>query len=243
MINEWNKDGPTVNEEVPGDEWYEREKAAFIAWWESEGQKKFGETPTLAAGAGWLARAEAVRSETALTDEKGRPMTYWGGAASPDKKHGGSPLTEHEIAVLREEMLSDDGFLPEGKERVARLCDMALASIAPSAVARSTDDAPGKVPPDEFIEAVNSWLNKWPTDHLTWRMGDLYDRIVSAGFVRSARALIIEECAKYVELEARSCRPGSSADDQNWGFCLQSVATKMRRDLSAPPDRTTPNDG
>jgi hypothetical protein len=64
MINEWNKDGPTVNEEVPGDEWYEREKAAFIAWWESEGQKKFGETPTLAAGAGWLARAEAVRSET-----------------------------------------------------------------------------------------------------------------------------------------------------------------------------------
>jgi hypothetical protein len=68
------------------DEWYEREKAAFIAWWESEGQKKFGETPTLAAGAGWLARAEAMRSETALTDEKGRPMTYWGGAASPDKK-------------------------------------------------------------------------------------------------------------------------------------------------------------
>jgi hypothetical protein len=67
-----------------------------------------------------------------LTDEKGRPMTYWGGAASPDKKHGGSPLTEHEIMVLREEMLSDDGFLPEGKERVARLCDMALASIVPA---------------------------------------------------------------------------------------------------------------
>lgn len=36
-----------------------------------------------------LALAEeviAMRSETALTDEKGGPMTYWGGAASPDKK-------------------------------------------------------------------------------------------------------------------------------------------------------------
>lgn len=42
------------------DQWYEREKSAFIAWWESEGQKKFGATPTLAAGAGWLARAEAA---------------------------------------------------------------------------------------------------------------------------------------------------------------------------------------
>jgi hypothetical protein len=39
-------------------EWYERERAAFIVWWESEGQKKFGATPTLAAGAGWFARAE-----------------------------------------------------------------------------------------------------------------------------------------------------------------------------------------
>lgn len=47
--------GPNV--ESP-DEWYERERAAFIAWWESEGQKKFGEAPTLAAGAGWFARAE-----------------------------------------------------------------------------------------------------------------------------------------------------------------------------------------
>lgn len=43
------------------DEWYERERNAFIAWWESEGQKKFSDTPTLAAGAGWLARAEAAR--------------------------------------------------------------------------------------------------------------------------------------------------------------------------------------
>lgn len=45
-------------------EWYERERAAFIAWWESEGQKKFGADPTLAAGAGWLARADAARSAT-----------------------------------------------------------------------------------------------------------------------------------------------------------------------------------
>lgn len=47
-----------------------------------------------------------------------------------DKKHGAySPLTEHEIEVLREEMLADDGFLPEGKGRVARLCDMAVNSL------------------------------------------------------------------------------------------------------------------
>lgn len=42
-------------------EWYEREKAEFIAWWESEGQKKFSETPTMAAGAGWFKRAEKER--------------------------------------------------------------------------------------------------------------------------------------------------------------------------------------
>jgi hypothetical protein len=48
---------------MTNDEWYERERAAFIAWWESEGQAKFGATPTLAAGAGWLAKAEAVRPE------------------------------------------------------------------------------------------------------------------------------------------------------------------------------------
>lgn len=51
-------------------------------------------------------------------------------APSDDKLHGAySPLTEHEIQVLREEMLSDDGFLPEGKERVARLCDMAVNAL------------------------------------------------------------------------------------------------------------------
>lgn len=42
------------------EKWYERERAAFIAWWESEGQKKFSKNPTLAAGAGWLARAETA---------------------------------------------------------------------------------------------------------------------------------------------------------------------------------------
>lgn len=42
--------------------WYERETAAFKAWWESEGEKKFSASPTMAAGAGWLARAEAARS-------------------------------------------------------------------------------------------------------------------------------------------------------------------------------------
>lgn len=42
------------------DEWYEREKAAFRTWWEDEGEKTFSGTPTLAAGAGWFARAEAA---------------------------------------------------------------------------------------------------------------------------------------------------------------------------------------
>lgn len=41
-------------------EWYERERSAFIVWWEAEGQKKFSGAPTIAAGAGWLARAEAA---------------------------------------------------------------------------------------------------------------------------------------------------------------------------------------
>ena len=46
------------------DKWYERERAAFIAWWEAEGQKKFSDTTTIAAGAGWLARAEAAISSS-----------------------------------------------------------------------------------------------------------------------------------------------------------------------------------
>lgn len=50
---------PATNGESP-DEWYEREKTAFRAWWESEGEKTFSRTPTLAAGAGWFARAEAA---------------------------------------------------------------------------------------------------------------------------------------------------------------------------------------
>lgn len=62
--------GSTPRGESP-DEWYEREKAAFIAWWESEGQKKFGETPTLAAGAGWLARA-AFSVDQSSTDTPAR---------------------------------------------------------------------------------------------------------------------------------------------------------------------------
>jgi hypothetical protein len=62
---------------MTNDEWYERERAAFIAWWESEGQAKFGATPTLAAGAGWLAKAEAVRPEARPTkpfDEAARKI-------------------------------------------------------------------------------------------------------------------------------------------------------------------------
>jgi hypothetical protein len=45
------------------DEWYERERAAFIAWWEADEGKKFSGNPTLAAGAAWFARAESLLSE------------------------------------------------------------------------------------------------------------------------------------------------------------------------------------
>lgn len=56
-----NQPGPTTSP-AEADDWYERERAAFIAWWESQGQKKFSDTPTLAAGAGWFARAEQAAS-------------------------------------------------------------------------------------------------------------------------------------------------------------------------------------
>jgi hypothetical protein len=59
-MNDFRDQTPPQIEGSP-DEWYEREKAAFISWWESEGEKKFGATPTLAAGAGWFARAERVK--------------------------------------------------------------------------------------------------------------------------------------------------------------------------------------
>jgi hypothetical protein len=57
-------DAPSGPKRESDDEWYERERAAFIAWWESEGQKQFSDTPTLAAGAGWLARADRVSPAT-----------------------------------------------------------------------------------------------------------------------------------------------------------------------------------
>lgn len=57
---------------------------------------------------------------------------------------------------------------------------------APAVSDKETTDKVGQVPPDEFIEAVQAWMNKWPAEHLAWRIGDLYDRIVTAGFVRSA---------------------------------------------------------
>jgi hypothetical protein len=41
-----------------------------------------------------IERLRAMPSETALTDEKGRPMTYWGGAASPDKEHSDTPRVD-----------------------------------------------------------------------------------------------------------------------------------------------------
>jgi hypothetical protein len=38
----------------------------------------------------------------------------------------GEFLTEEEIAVLREDLISDGGWLPGGRSRVSILCDMAL---------------------------------------------------------------------------------------------------------------------
>ena len=52
------------------DEWYERERAAFIAWWEADEGKKFSGNPTLAAGAAWFARAESLLSARKLTTER-----------------------------------------------------------------------------------------------------------------------------------------------------------------------------
>jgi hypothetical protein len=57
VVQEWLASPYGPVSESP-DEWYARERAAFISWWESEGQAKFSETPTIAAGAGWFARAE-----------------------------------------------------------------------------------------------------------------------------------------------------------------------------------------
>jgi hypothetical protein len=45
-----------------------------------------------------ITELRALQSETALTDEKGRPMTYWGGAASPDKEHSSTPRTNAVVA-------------------------------------------------------------------------------------------------------------------------------------------------
>lgn len=61
---------------IESQEWYERERAAFIAWWESEGQEKFSATPTLAAGAGWFARAEAASSPSEAEGEAVRLLKH-----------------------------------------------------------------------------------------------------------------------------------------------------------------------
>lgn len=52
------------------EQWYERETAAFRAWWEAGGEKTYSETPTMAAGAGWLKRAESVAQGVYATNDK-----------------------------------------------------------------------------------------------------------------------------------------------------------------------------
>lgn len=69
---------PATRGESP-DEWYEREKTAFRAWWESEGEKTFSRTPTLAAGAGWFARAEAAPETAPIV-----PCLATNGCATPE---------------------------------------------------------------------------------------------------------------------------------------------------------------
>jgi hypothetical protein len=159
-----------------------------------------------------------------LTDEKGRPMTYWGGAASPDKKHGGSPLTEHEIAVLREEMLSDDGFLPEGKERVARLCDMALASIAPSAGVARNDDG------QQVHWTSKDGLGEWQHQVCTLaRARDLLkagDRVIAGGEMPSATGAI------PTKLDNVGGGPYQRGFNDGWNDCVDRMLY--------PPDRTMP---
>lgn len=60
-----------------------------------------------------------------------------------------------------------------------------LLRATPSAVTTIIADAPGKVPPEVFQDAVKGWMDEWPAEHLAWRIGDLYDRVVTAGFTRS----------------------------------------------------------
>jgi hypothetical protein len=55
----------------------------------------------------WNAGRITAQSETALTDEKGRPMTYWGGAASLDKLHADTPRTNAHLSHLN---------LPDGRK-------------------------------------------------------------------------------------------------------------------------------
>lgn len=50
------------------EKWYERETAAFRAWWEADGEKTYSETPTMAAGAGWLKRAESAAPPVSVAD-------------------------------------------------------------------------------------------------------------------------------------------------------------------------------
>jgi hypothetical protein len=57
---------PATTGESP-DDWYVRERDAFRVWWEAGGRETYSETSTMAAGAGWLARAE--RHSTPATEE------------------------------------------------------------------------------------------------------------------------------------------------------------------------------
>lgn len=70
---------PATYGETP-DEWYEREKTAFRAWWESDdNEKTFSSTPTMAAGAGWFARAEAAPETGPIV-----PCLATNGCATPE---------------------------------------------------------------------------------------------------------------------------------------------------------------
>lgn len=112
------------------DEWYERERAAFIVWWEAEGQNQFSETPTLAAGAGWLARAEAMNAAPEITDaEKSRAFEWLRGLAISESTE---PATARLAGVALAEWHACKAAIPSATEQpsdLLRACKMLLERV------------------------------------------------------------------------------------------------------------------
>jgi hypothetical protein len=174
------------------DDWYEREKAAFISWWESEGQDKFSDTPTLAAGAGWLARAEVASSKCEAHEPFSRQELD---ATLADLKQMWGALADLAMSVPgAKEVLGPRKDLPKTIDMIFAQASINASPQSDPVAWRCRGRATAQHEWEEW--RVSSHKPQGPTS-ARFQMEPLYASLLSA----SGHRATAEKCAELVENE------------------------------------------